>query len=554
MKPSLRSPSLFLTFAGAFLGVLLLGAVLQGFVVFRLGHSIADHLGEARAARAVRSVADEVGAALGDEEPGKIRGILDSYSSGPDAPIFVYRSSEGTILTPSRFPRRFALHVAHWLETEGGTTAPSELPSPSPPTPEPPTPPPPRPPGGGPPGPRGPQRGVPPQLQVLARVAVSTPAGAAGEILAFRLGPAWSLPRFPFGPLSGLLLALPLAVLLAAVAGLLLFRIILRRIRQLEAHAERIAAGDLQARVHDPGADEIGRLGAALNVMTERLAQARQDVESSERQRRQLFADISHELATPLTAIRGYTETLLDPSMPFSSEERTQYLQSVAHASERLGFLVEDLLELTRFEAGAVQLSLETLDWSALCRNTVQRFRPQFGKARLHIQWEGSNEAAWIRADGRRMEQVIDNLLANAMRYVPSGGHVTLSLSTVTENDTSFHRLVVADDGPGFPPQELQHVFERFYRSERVGSTEGSGLGLAIVREIVRQHGGRVAAANRDGAGALVEVLLPALEPPHVVDAPAGSKPHAQSPPPAPQAPNSPAAETHPSDSPPGES
>jgi len=388
----------------------------------------------------------------------------------------------------------------------------------------------------------------------LARFPVSPPAGDAGEILALRLGPAWSLPRFPFGPFSGLLLALPLAILLAAVAGLLLFRIILRRIRQLEVHAERIAAGDLQARVHDPGADEIGRLGAALNVMTERLAQARQDVESSDRQRRQLFADISHELATPLTAIRGYTETLLDPSMPVSPEERTHYLQSVAHASERLGFLVEDLLELTRFEAGAVQLSLEPLDWNALCRNTVQRFRPQFGKARLHIQWEGSSEAAWIRADGRRMEQVVDNLLANALRYVPSGGHVTLSLSTLFENDSPFHRLVVADDGPGFPPQELQHVFERFYRSERVGSTKGSGLGLAIVREIVRQHGGRVAAANRDGDGALVEVLLPALEPPDAADASTGSERRAPSAPPASHPPNSPARGTHPSDSTPGES
>jgi len=489
MKRRLRSPSLFVTFAGAFLGVLVLGALLQAFVVFRLGRGLLERLDNAHAAFAVRELATAVSELLERSGDSGIRALLESYGAGREGSAYAYRTVDGRVVMPSRFPTRLALHLERML-----AGAPPAAPLGGPGSPDP----------FGPFHPRG-QRGP----VIVARHPVEHSGTAAGEVLALRLGPPPPLSTQPFGPHAGLLLlSLPLAILLAAVAGLLVFRTLLRRLRELETLAGRISEGDLAARVHDPAPDEIGRLGTALNRMTERLALARDTVVESDRQRRQLLADISHELGTPLTSIQGYTETLLDPGVQLSDAERQAYLRNVVEASQRMGFLIQDLLELTRFEAGAVALVKERLDWTALSRNTMQRFQPQYEDAGLQLVWEGPAAPAWIVADGRRIEQVVDNLLVNALRYVPAPGRVTLALDSAPAGGQ--HRLVVADDGPGFPAEDLQHVFDRFYRGSRAAITKGSGLGLAIVKEIVRQHGGAVSAANRGPRGAVVTVELPA--------------------------------------------
>ncbi len=477
----LRSPSLYLTFAGAFLGVLVLGALLQAFAVWRVHHALIERLSGARATILVREIAGDIGDALGQTGGADIGAILDAYVSGPEAPIYLYRDAAGNVTVPARFPPRFGARLGRILS--GEPPAPRRRPPRGPgPEPEPP--------------------------EILARHDVVVGTNVTGEVLAVRFALQGRFaPRPLVGGASRFLVFLPLAILLAAVGGLAMFRILLGRIQELEKLAARIADGDLAVRVHDPGPDEIGRLGKALNLMTERLAVARSSVEASDRQRRRLFADISHELATPLTTIQGYTETLLDPAVQLSASERDTYLRNVVEASQRLGLLIEDLLELSRFEADAVALVKERLDWSALCRNTLQRFQPQFAEAGLRLDWEGGAETAWIQADGRRMEQVIDNLLVNALRYVPAGGRVTVSL---TPGAAGRHRLTVADDGPGFPPEDLEHVFDRFYRGGRTGTANGSGLGLAIVREIVRSHAGDVRAGNRTPSGAVVEVELPA--------------------------------------------
>ena len=488
MRRRLRSPSLFVTFAGAFLGVLVLGTLLQGFVVFRLGRGLLERMDHARAGFVVRELASAISAALDRSGTTGIAALLESYDAGPEAATYVYRSTTGSIVMSSRYPPRLAAHLEDVL-AGGPPPGHSE--------------------GPGPPDPFGPFRGRGMRVPVIvARHAVVHAGSAAGEVLALRLGP----PPFstqPFGRHAGLLLlSLPLTILLAAIAGLLVFRVLLRRIRELEQLAARISAGDLDVRVHDPAPDEIGRLGTALNRMTAGLARARDTVAESDRQRRQLLADISHELGTPLTSIQGYTETLLDPSVQLSSVERESYLQNVAAAAQRMGFLIQDLLELTRFEAGAVALAKERLDWTSLCRNTMQRFQPQYESAGLELAWEGAAAPAWIVADGRRIEQIVDNLLVNALRYVHAPGTVTLALAAAPAGGR--HRLVISDDGPGFPPEDLCHVFDRFYRGSRAAVTTGSGLGLAIVKEIVRQHGGAVSAANRAPHGAQVAVELPA--------------------------------------------
>jgi len=293
-------------------------------------------------------------------------------------------------------------------------------------------------------------------------------------------------------------------------------RLLVRRLRALESLAARVARGDLSARVADPRRDEIGRVAQQLDRMAERLALARDELEQHDHQRRQLFADITHELATPLTAIRASAETLLDPGVPLSDDERTRYVRGVLDESRRLDRLIRDLFELARLEAGATALQLERLDWAALCHNTIDRFGPRYAAAGLAIGWRGARSEAWILADGLRLEQVLDNLLVNALRYVPAGGHVEVALKRL-EGPPGRWRLTVSDDGPGLPSDELPRVFERFYRGSgsrgdndtRNGS--GSGLGLAIVRRIVERHGGSVSARGESPRGLAIDVDLPAL-------------------------------------------
>jgi len=323
-------------------------------------------------------------------------------------------------------------------------------------------------------------------------------------------------PRLP--STEALLLSLPIALPIALVTAFLMVRWLVSRLRRLEHLATRVAEGDLSARVDDPGGDEIGRLADRLNDMTGALAAARERLEAQDAQRRQLFADITHELATPLTSVRGYTETLLDPGVDVSEAERQRYLGGILEESQRLDRLIRDLFDLARLEAGATRLERERLDWAALCRNVVERFAPRFRSAGLELRWEDGAPEAWVEVDGHRIVQVVENLLTNALRHVPAGCTVGVGLAKASLGDGSpGFRLTVSDDGPGVPSEDLPHLFERFYRSAAARRSEGgpqaggSGLGLAIVREITHRHGGEVRAREGVPRGLAIEVDLPAV-------------------------------------------
>ena len=343
--------------------------------------------------------------------------------------------------------------------------------------------------------------------ELLSHRTVTIDGGRFGDVAAIGTAPRTSLWALPEA--RALLLFLPFAVLASAVAGLIMVRILVNRLRTLEGFATRVTEGDLAARVEIRGADELARLGARFNLMTERLAAARAQLEQTDRQRRRLLADVSHELATPLTSIRGYVETLLDPGVPKTPEERATYLNDVLEESKRLDRLIAELFDLARLEAGALPLRRERLDWMALCRNTTRRLTPRFAEAGLSLEWTGGSDPVWIDADGRRLEQVVENLLVNALRYVPAGGGVTLNLEDAG-SDGARCRLSVSDDGPGIAPDDLPHVFERFYRADAARAQGGTGLGLAIVREIVTQHGGAARAEAGTPRGATFVVELPA--------------------------------------------
>jgi signal transduction histidine kinase len=360
--------------------------------------------------------------------------------------------------------------------------------------------------GGSPRGDRGPAR-----FEMLAQRPVRRGATTIGEVSVSRRAPRG---QWGYWETRTALLFVPFAVLASALAGLVIVRLLVRRLRSLETLASRVAEGDLAARSGDRSGDEIGRLAEQLDRMTERIAEARASLEENERQRRQLFADITHELATPLTSIRGYAETLLDPGVAVTAEEQPRYLRGLLEEAARLDRLISDLFDLARLEAGASALHRERLDLAALGRHTVERFGPRFREAGLKLAWVEPPGPAWIEADGRRMEQVLENLLNNALRYVPRGGRVEVSLPPAGGTGAR-HALHVADDGPGIPHGEMGHVFERFYRAEGIGRPasadgKGSGLGLAIVKEIVERHGGTVRAESNDPHGLRIIVEVPA--------------------------------------------
>ncbi len=512
-----RSSSLLWTFSGAFLAVLVVGIALQALLVFAVVRPAARHWAESQAEALSRAGAAAVSRALEADPRARIDRVLASVTQSRGPILLVYRSADGKVVAADRYlgPRR--REAAGLLAQQppppeaevdhvGGPPRPgaesadsSQLEREPAGNPEAGSP--------GEPEPRfGGARG-PGLSRILKRAPVELAGGQVGTVAA--LVPGREAFQWPAGaPRLGILF-LPVAALLAGSAGFLLFRILTRRLRTLEEHALRVASGDFAARVPDSGRDEVGRLAENLNRMTENLESARRTVEAAEQQRRRFLADVTHELSTPLTSIRGYAETLIDPRVPATETERESWVRDILAESRRMDHLIADLLDLARLEAGAAGPDVVDLDWAGLCCESMRRFQPLFAEAGLRLRWTGPDGPIYVKADGRRLEQVLDNLLTNALRYVPRGGEVQVSVESGNGGPPGWARLFVCDDGPGFPAADLPHVFDRFYRADPSRSSVGTGLGLAIVREIVRMHGGTVRAENRSEGGARLVVELP---------------------------------------------
>lgn len=290
-----------------------------------------------------------------------------------------------------------------------------------------------------------------------------------------------------------------------AVGALLVFRPAHTHLRALEEAARRFGEGDLTARAPITGSDEVAAVAVAFNHMADDLAARQQQLADADRARRQLLADVSHELMTPLTAIRGYAETLTLPQFGPSAPEGQRYLHIIQEEVERIERLVGDLLDLARYDAAGVTLVSEDVAVAELFDRVVERHEQAAREKRVTIQVVLPDAEMELRGDGRRLEQALQNLASNALRHTPSGGRITLSadqLDTVT-------RLRVADTGAGIPPQHLPHVFDRFYKADPSRSATGSGLGLSIVKAIVERHGGRVSARSEPGSGTVFEIELP---------------------------------------------
>ncbi len=285
-----------------------------------------------------------------------------------------------------------------------------------------------------------------------------------------------------------------LAALVAAVAAsFLVSRQVVGPVQKMVGISQRIAEGEYAERLKISGnlasdqLDELDQLALSFNQMADKL-------EKTEAVRRQLIGDVSHELRTPLTAIKGYMEGLIDGVIPAENDT----YQLVHSEVSRLQNLVNDLQELSRMEAGAVQLKLKPVPVKRLVEKTVDRLGRQFEEKGLQLETGVPADLPDVLADEDRMLQVMINLTGNALQYTPSGGKVIISASKV-KNEVQFS---VADNGLGIAPENLTLIFTRFYRVDksRARASGGSGIGLTIAQSLVKAHHGRIWVES-DGSG-----------------------------------------------------
>ena len=236
---------------------------------------------------------------------------------------------------------------------------------------------------------------------------------------------------------------------------------------------------------------ELRSLAHAFNNMAARLR-------ITDEQRRELLADVTHELRTPLTVVQGNLEGMLDGVYPADEAN----LRSLLDEMNILARLVEDLRTLALAESGALQLKKEPTDLGMLVRDTAAAFLTQANEARVSLNVEPANDLPWLEMDPGRIRQVLSNLLANALRYTPAGGTISVRYWQA-EKRALFE---VQDSGPGISAEELPHVFERFYKSTDSG---GMGLGLAIARHLVEAHSGTIIAESEPGQGTTMRIDLP---------------------------------------------
>lgn len=271
---------------------------------------------------------------------------------------------------------------------------------------------------------------------------------------------------------------------------------ITRSLRHLRDAAHHLDLRDLSSRVPVEGKDEIAELASTFNLMSERL-------EAEERSRRQLLADVAHELRHPLAVMKGRLDLMQEGKVPVDDEALLPLQDEVI----RLTRLVGDLRDLSLAEVGGLSLHLAPLDLGALLDTLLVNLEPVASAKEIRLTADVAPDLPPVLADPDRIRQVLVNLLSNALQYTPEGGAVTVTAS----GGEAHVKVAIADTGPGIAPEDLPHVFNRFYRADKSRSraTGGSGLGLAIVRSLVELHQGHVAVESTLGQGTCFTVTLP---------------------------------------------
>ncbi len=340
-----------------------------------------------------------------------------------------------------------------------------------------------------------------------AQLRRAIPIEVEGEIVGYLLPPDLTHASAPETPeqqfisrvRSALLFSAVVALTVALVLGVLLFRSIVAPLNVLTRASQAIADGDLSARAPVRGNHEIAQLAAAFNQMAESL-------ERAERARRNQTADIAHELRTPLTVLQGTLEAMADGVYPLDRENVLLALSQV----RTLARMVEDLRLLALSDAGELHLYIRPLDLRAFLCRFLEGYRSKAREKGITLHLELPDSLPPVQADRDRLSQILGNLVSNALRYVHRGGKVVIRARVVGDE---VH-IAVSDDGPGIPAKELPHLFERFWRGDKARrrATGGSGLGLTIAKSLVEAHGGRIWVESEEGKGTTFTFTLPVAD------------------------------------------
>ncbi|MDZ4699678.1 MAG: HAMP domain-containing sensor histidine kinase, partial [Rhodothermales bacterium] len=283
-------------------------------------------------------------------------------------------------------------------------------------------------------------------------------------------------------------LGIGLTLLVTAVIGMLLFALLTKRLRRMREAVHAFEGGNLQRRIQPGEPDELGDLGVAFNQMADTIVANIDQLKQADRLRRELIANVSHDLRSPLASIQGYLETILikDPSL--SADERKAYLEVGLKNTRRLGVLIESLFELSKLDARQIEPQIEPFSIAELAQDLAMHFRPIAERKNIRLTVDVATPLPLVYADIGLVERAISNLIDNALRHTPAGGSVRI----VPTNDAGFVQVEIADTGSGIPAEDLPRVFDRFYRVEKSRAPEengGAGLGLAIAQKIFELHG-----------------------------------------------------------------
>ncbi|MEM9929218.1 MAG: ATP-binding protein [Bacteroidota bacterium] len=300
-----------------------------------------------------------------------------------------------------------------------------------------------------------------------------------------------------------------LSLLAAFLMSLLAIRYLTRNLRRIETAVVRFQEGDYEARIDSDNRGEFVAVGNTFNAMASRISSHIEEMKSLDKLRRELIANISHDLRTPLAIIQGFVETLIMKNDSMPADHRKRHLSTILNSSERLSGLISQLFEYSKLEARQIEPQKEVFSVGELAQDVAQKFSVLADANDIEIKVERPADLPLIFADLGLVERVLQNLMDNALKFTPPGGTVTIGLEADNENV----KISVADTGPGIPEAELPHIFDRYRKGARTssGKNVGAGLGLAIVKKILELHDQSIEIKSRvkEGTSFIFELPRP---------------------------------------------
>jgi len=307
------------------------------------------------------------------------------------------------------------------------------------------------------------------------------------------------------------LISIAISILFASIAGILLLKHITRRLHLLNHTIDDFKQSDfknipgLPLSFNKISGDEIDQLGLSFSELSEQIVQQVKKLEHNDSSRRELIANVSHDLRTPLASLQGYLETLILKQKTLTKDENNSYLNTALQHSNHLKKLISELFELSTLESDDTRLLVEPFSMSELVQDVTQQFELKAQHKKINISAKFPQQQAMVSADISLIQRLLENLIENAIKYTPSGGKIDITLLTQNNIVTTS----VSDNGEGIAANDLPFIFDRFYRADKQRQTEGTGLGLAIAKRILQLHNSKIDVSSIPSCGTTLSFHLP---------------------------------------------